>query len=270
MKFITQELKFIIIFVMLFASTSVMANSYLVSPGDRLEVSVFGNESLSTDVLIFDSGYINYPLLGELNVNGLSLREVEHLIAKKLKENNFVESAQVSINVIESKYKQVSVLGKVAKPGRYSFDGTSQNIIDFLALAGGVLEGGSSSVFIFKKSEGNYIKNIVNLDELFDENVIDNSKINSLRLAAGDIVYVPREPVFYIYGQINVPGSYSLLKEINVAQAISLGGGITSKGSDGSFVLKRINADGNLMEIEVKEDFTLRPSDIIYIKESLF
>lgn len=86
----------------------------------------------------------------------------------------------------------------------------------------------------------------------------------------GDILYIHRAPVFYIYGEVNRPGSYRLERGMTVMQALAQGGGITLRGTDKRLKLHRRNAAGVVEVIEPDMSMTLQSDDVIYVRESLF
>src|SRR5258706_2465887 len=106
--------------------------------GDSIRITVFQNPDLTTETRISERGTITFPLVGEIALAGLAPVDAEARIADKLIKGKFVLKPQVSLNVIRVRSRQVSVLGQVARPGRYPLDDTSSNLTDILALAGGV------------------------------------------------------------------------------------------------------------------------------------
>jgi polysaccharide biosynthesis/export protein len=96
-----------------------LGNVYLLSPLDKLNVSVLGVEELSNkDVQVDASGHISFPLAGDVEVGGHSAAEASALIAQKLK-SNYVRDPQVSVLLTESNGSQITVEGEVNKPGLY-------------------------------------------------------------------------------------------------------------------------------------------------------
>jgi polysaccharide biosynthesis/export protein len=83
-------------------------------------------------------------------------------------------------------------------------------------------------------------------------------------------VYVNRQPVFYIYGEVQHPGQYRLERDMTVMQALAVGGGVTTKGTRRGIVLHRRDAHGKVNETDVKLDDDVKDMDVIYVKESLF
>src|SRR4051812_34139657 len=90
---------------------------YRLSPGDSIKVQVYQNPELSFEVRVSESGVVNYPLVGPVQLGGLTVGEAEQRIAKALQQGNILKAPQVSINVSQVRGSQVAVLGEVQKPG---------------------------------------------------------------------------------------------------------------------------------------------------------
>src|SRR5258708_4997256 len=116
--------------------------------GDSVRITVFQDPDLTTETRISERGTITFPLIGEIAIAGLTPAGAEARIAEQLIEGKFVLKPQVSLNVIRVRSRQVSVLGQVARPGRYPLDDTSSNLTDILALAGGISSTGDDKVTV--------------------------------------------------------------------------------------------------------------------------
>ena len=92
--------------------------AYHLSPGDIIKVHVMGQEDLSVEVPVSDTGEIIYPLLGELKVEGLTREETERLVYQKLKPDYLVEPV-VSVTIV--KYRQIFLQGQVKLAGPYPY-----------------------------------------------------------------------------------------------------------------------------------------------------
>jgi polysaccharide export outer membrane protein len=83
-------------------------------------------------------------------------------------------------------------------------------------------------------------------------------------------VFVERAPKFYIYGEVQKPGSYRLERNMTVLQVLAVGGGLTARGTERGMRIKRRDADGKLTEIKTNKEDLVQVDDVIYVKESLF
>ena len=113
-------------------------SDYLLGPGDVLRIQVFQSQDLTVEARISESGVISFPLLGVVKLAGLSPQQAENLIATRLREGRFLQNPQVTLNVLQFRSQQVSVLGNVANPGRYPLETTGMRLSEILSVAGGV------------------------------------------------------------------------------------------------------------------------------------
>jgi len=233
--------------------------------GDALKISVFGNPDLSLETKVGEEGSITFPLIGAVGVAGLSTSDAEKKISGLLVKGGFLKKAEVNINVTELQSQQVSVLGQVTRPGRYPISGR-RSLTDMLALAGGIGPEGGDTATIVRTRDGKTEKQVVNLVEMIQATDMQSN----LDLVNGDMVYVDRAPKFYIYGEVQHPGGYRLERNMSVMQALSIGGGLTPRGTERGLRIKRRDANGNTSMISVKNDEILKPDDVVYVKESLF
>jgi len=113
----------------------------ILGEGDVVHIVVFQNPDLTTEARISERGAINFPLIGEVTIGGLAPSDAEARIAQQLSRGKFVVRPQVNLTVLQVRSRQVSVLGQVGRPGRYPLDDVGNNLIDVLALAGGITPG---------------------------------------------------------------------------------------------------------------------------------
>lgn len=238
----------------------------ILGEGDSIRITVFQNPDLTTETRISERGTITFPLVGEISLNGLTPARAEARIAEQLVKGKFLVKPQVSVNLLQVRSRQVSVLGQVARPGRYPLDDTSANLTDILALAGGVSPTGDDNVTVTMRRDGKTVNLEVDVPSMYRTG--DMSR--NIRLENGDVIYVQRAPVFYIYGEVQRAGSYRLEQGMTVMQALSVGGGVTARGTDRGLKIRRRGGDGGLHAIDARLTDLVQPNDVIYVKESLF
>ncbi len=237
-----------------------------VGEGDSIRITVFQNPDLTTETRISERGTITFPLVGEISLAGLTPSGAEARIAERLIKGKFVLKPQVSVNVVRVRSRQVSVLGQVARPGRYPLDDTSSNLTDMLALAGGVSPTGDDNVTVMITRDGKTAKLDINVPTMYRTGDLSRN----LQLENGDTIFVQRAPVFYIYGEVQRAGSYRLEQAMTVMQALSVGGGVTARGTDRGLKVRRRTSDGKFQAIDVRLTDPVQPDDVIYVRESLF
>ncbi len=156
-----------------------------LGPGDVFDIRVYGEKDLSSTFRVASDGTIDYPLLGTVQVAGLTPTEVVGVLEKGLKEGEFLKKPQVSVFVKEYNSKKVSVFGQVKKPGTFSYqDGMS--VVEAISLAGGftAMARGNDTTVI-RIVEGAKKRFRVPVEE------IGQGKAANFFLRAGDILFVP-------------------------------------------------------------------------------
>jgi polysaccharide export outer membrane protein len=222
--------------------------------GDAVRITVFQQPDLTADTRVNERGTVAMPLVGDVKVTGLTPTEAASHIAGELKKGKFLKNPQVTVSLTTLRSRQVSVLGLVARPGRYPLDDTSTRIGDVIAAAGGIAQGGGDTVTVIRNGQAQKVELMA----------------KSFALQNGDTVHVDRAPVFYIYGEVARAGAYRLEQNMTVMQAIAAGGGITPRGSERRLKMRRPGADGKVGERDAELRDAVQADDVIFVKESLF
>lgn len=234
--------------------------------GDSIRITVFQNPDLGTETRLSAAGTVRIPLLGTVTLAGLTTEQAAAEIADRLRERQILRRPEVDVSLLQLRSRQVTVLGQVGRPGRYPLDETSRRVVDVLALAGGIAGGGDETVTLLRTREGRPQKLLFPLQDFYDP----ETAAGRLMLEHGDTIVVPRAPVFYIYGEVQRAGAYRLEENLTVVQALSLGGGITRRGTERGLRIHRQTADGGLARIEARPHDRIQPGDVIHVSESLF
>ena len=116
-------------------------NAYRLGAGDLISISVYDEPDLSLELRIGLSGTISYPLLGDVDVEGLSPKQLELKLLEKLKGPYLVDPS-VSVSIME--YRPFYVTGEVEKPGSYSFH-PGLTVERAISIAGGLTERASKN-----------------------------------------------------------------------------------------------------------------------------
>lgn len=241
------------------------AADVVLGPGDVLKVSVYGSPDLLTETRISEAGRITFPLIGQVELGGLTVAAGEQKISSMLEKGGFLRQAQVNILVTVMSSQQVSVLGQVNRPGRYPIDG-QRGFLDMLAQAGGIAADGGETAVLIRTRNGKTTKEVVDVVDM----VRNADLTRDLSLAGGDVIFVERAPRAYIYGEVQRPGPFRLERSMTVLQALSTGGGLTARGTERGMRIKRRDANGKIQIIEAKQDDLVQVDDVVYVQESLF
>jgi polysaccharide export outer membrane protein len=260
-----SSVPFLFVLLLVLAPLAHATTDYGLATGDLVRISVYNHPDLNTETRVTEGGAVRFPLVGEVAVAGATADEAAKRIAKALEQGGYIRNPQVNLVVLEFRGQEVSVLGQVNRPGRFPLQKASR-VTDVLALAGGVTPTGADTLVLISERGGKVQRQEIDLNALFREG---GMKLN-LPVANGDILYVPREPRFYIYGEVQRPGSFRLEKNMSVVQALSVGGGLTQRGTQKGLRILRRSAEGRMEEIPAGLADLLQPDDVVFVRESLF
>jgi polysaccharide biosynthesis/export protein len=241
-------------------------NEYRLGSGDVVRISVFQNPDLTLETRITEAGIISYPLLGNVRLGGLSVTNAERTISDGLRNGNFVKQPQVTLVVMQVRGNQASVLGQVNRPGRYPIEVADMRLSELLATAGGTAPNGTDIVVVTGNRGGKPFRYEVDLPLLFAPGGSDKD----ILVVNGDTVWVDRQQVVYIYGEVQRPGPMRLEREMTVLQALATGGGLTQRGTAKGIVVHRKEANGQIKVGEPTMTDKLRDGDVVFVRESLF
>jgi polysaccharide biosynthesis/export protein len=247
------------------ASAADATADYVLAGGDVVRATVFQSPDLTLETRITETGTITYPLLGSIKLGGLSVAKAEEVIARGLRDGNFLKQPQVTLVVMQVRGNQVSVLGMVNKPGRFPIDITGMRMSELLAQAGGVAAGGSDVATLSGTREGKAWRVEVDMPALLARGQGNDPVVNN-----GDVIFVDRMPTIYIYGEVQRPGALRLERDMSVMQALAAGGGLTQRGTEKGLRVHRKASDGKLLASTPALDDRLQDGDVLFVRESLF
>lgn len=184
--------------------------NYRIGPYDLLKIEVFQVPALSSQLRVNEEGIVVMPLIGNVQVGGLSPQEAELAIARKLGEE-YLQNPQVTIFVAEYASQKVTVIGQVNKPGVFPVAGKT-TLMQAIALAGGLGEvAKKEEIVVFRKQPtGQVNAYVVNMEAIEegqltdplivgdDRIVVPKSGLAVLNRAVGNILtgWVVRAPVY--------------------------------------------------------------------------
>jgi polysaccharide export outer membrane protein len=252
---------------------------YEVGPGDVIEVAVYGNDDLSRIPTVQTNGSISLPLLGEVQVAGLTIAEVQRKITNLLAKDYLV-NPQVEVKVRDYNSQYVSVVGDVNSPGRKPIRGRMR-LIDVLIEAGSFKTTASGQVMITRTEgafEGGQRSITVRISSSASPSAQDLVNLE-LPLKNGDIITALPKSFVTVDGEVNRPGRYAIEADLTVTGAISLAGGLTRFGSSDVRVRRTEAETGKTTILEVslkdvrngkKPDVPLLPNDVISVSRRVF
>ncbi len=280
--------------VLLAVTAFAQEEPYIIGPSDVLSVTIFagGKTQEAQHLTVSSKGTINFPFLGKVEAEGLSVSELEENVTRPLAKDYYV-NPQVLISVRDYKSKKVYLTGAVQKSGLFPLDSSTTTVLELIAKAGGVTKDRSNYAYILRGSiaelsaekgiseliqQKNSIK--VNLRELLDLGV---SEAN-VKLQPGDVVYIQptsfsdlTQHKIYVLGKVNRPGVYDFQEGLTALDGCILAGGFAKYAAPNRSTITRREADGTQEIIKInltrvrkgdEKHVLLKPGDRIFVPES--
>ena len=171
-------------------------DGYRINGGDLLHISVYGEQNLDRDVPVQPDGGIAFPLVGNLNARGMTLKELQGRIATNLRESQYfpnITDNEVTVSMVKATGNSVSVVGQVKAPGTFAYD-TQLDVMQALSLAGGLTPFASKSKIKILRRDQTGTQTAI----LFDySDVEDGEQLEkNILLRGGDVVVVPQAGLF--------------------------------------------------------------------------
>lgn len=280
-----KKLKSIFLSLCVFFSVSIVsipvysdesAEQYTVNVNDVLEINVLGHDNLKTVTPVAHDGTISFPYIGVLNVKGMNLSEIEKEITKRLSVS-YIKYAVVSVTLSSYKSMRFFVYGEVNAPGKYDLE-ENMTVIKAISSAEGITPDGIYGKVKLKrrlKDKPGYKEIAIDLKNKAESNLNADMPIEN-----DDIVIVERSSSFFVYGEVENPGKFTLEDNMTVLKAISLSGGFAKYGSpDRVKILRTIPGKTGYQSIKVDmkgavggkvdKDIRLEPEDIVVILEGV-
>jgi len=248
-------------------------SNYLLKPGDKIEISVWG-EDMTKLLTVRPDGYISYVLIGEVYVIGKTFTKLKSTIEKKL--SKFIISPNVSIIGKSFEGNFVSILGAVSKPGRKIVSSTDR-VLDVITKANGLKfeEFGNSGGEIANLS-GAYLSRNGQLVKInFTKLIYEGDMSQNIPIKINDFIYIPSSVGTPIYatGEVKTPKSIPFRGQPTLIDAITSAGGFNISANKSNIKIVRggmvkptivsFNYPNIIKGIEKNEH--LQPGDIIYV-----
>src|SRR2546428_3802670 len=254
------------------------AADHPVGAEDLLEISVFEIPELNRTVRVSERGTISLPLLGEMEVRGLTAMQVEDKLRDALTQK-YLQDPQVSVFIREYGSKKVSVIGAVGKPGAYEML-RPRTLLQVLSEAGGLEKEAGSHLYVIRTVASGATDAIpVKITDL----LMNRDPELNLAINPGDVISVPIDRPVYVYvdGAVKTPGRLEELasRPISLLQAIARAGGTTERASLKGIKILRRGPDGTPTDIPVdpkrirqgkQPDPPLAEGEVVVVSETFF
>ncbi len=261
---------------LLAAQIATSDGAYRVGPKDLIEVRVFEEDSFNVSGRVSEQGTIRLPLLGEIEVEGLTDTEIAAILKVALEK--YLQRATVTVEVREFRSKPISVIGAVNRPGTLELS-ARWTLFEALTEAGGLTDQRGEVVYVLRHaSNGLFDQLEIRIEDLL---VRGDQHVN-IPIFANDVIHVPpaREVSVFFMGEVERPGAvtFKSTDRISLVTAIARAGGLTERAAH-RIVVKRTDDSGMLRELVAhfkrimageEPDLLLQPGDVVVVKESFF
>lgn len=245
------------------------AQEYAARIGDVLDIVVVGEADLSRVVTVTPEGNIFLPLVGDVHVAGLTIRQIEERLMLAFKR--FLKDPKILVTFRQTMTDKefVYVLGQVTRPGPYEYR-RGWTVAELLAMAGGpTTRAALRRGVILRRATAIP----VDLEKLVAGDVSENRE-----LVSGDVLVVPeiseRERVL-VLGEVARPGYQDLKEGDRVIDVITRAGGPTLKAApEDIYVLRngsalRANLETFLRDGDVSQNMLMEAGDVVHMPETM-
>ncbi|GLI36658.1 SLBB domain-containing protein [Geobacter hydrogenophilus] len=212
-----------------------VGSDYVIGPGDKLRIDVWGSLQARYDVPVDRNGEVTIPRVGAVKVWGLSYGQARQAIDKAF--SRYYRGYELNVTLGSLRTIQVYVVGEVEVPGTYNVSSLA-TVINALAAAGGPSKNGS--LRSIRISRGGKAVQEIDLYDMF----LSGDRSRDIRLENGDTAFVPViGPVVAVAGEVKRPGIYEIKGKTTLPGLLVMAGGITAAGDTGRIQVERI--EGN-------------------------
>lgn len=266
--------------------TGTSINLFMIYAGDKIRIQVFREPDLSGVFTVNRTGDINYPFLGEIHVEGLTLDELKAYLTNTLGKDYLV-NPQIQIDFEESPNKSVSILGQVARPGNYILT-PNMTLIRLISHVGGfTVTANEESVKILRLQKGGGKVSLT-----ADVPAITRGDASDVGLVPGDVIFIEKRkeedkleeekiiPRASVLGHVARPGNYELTPNLTLIRLLSEAGGFSPLAAQNRVRIIRKSAEGapdahltvNVQAIldGGQKDIAIEDGDIVVVPETFF
>jgi polysaccharide export outer membrane protein len=246
--------------------------SYVLRPNDSIRLAVYEEPDLSVQVRILKTGEASFPLIGSVNVSGLSVSAAAAKI-RDLYAQDYLVDPKVTLTVDEYATEFISVIGAVKNPGQIQIPVSGQlDLAAAMTTAGGLADDANPGDIQLVRASGT--------TSTFSMADIQAGTVGRIRLESGDRIIVNRSPfvgkTLTVLGQVGRPGpiAFPASGRLDLVNAIALCGGLTELANPKKIT---VNRKGKIILLDFKvisqrgdQPFLLQPEDVVTVAERLF
>ena len=264
---------------------------FTLGVGDQIAVHVANLDDMPTAPLrIGPNGMLDFPLIGQVQASGMTVSQLRTELSAKL--SKYINTPDVTVNLVESTSRPVSVVGEVVNPGMRQMVGP-QRLLDVISMAGGLKPDAGPNVLITREPQwGKLQAGAVTEDQAthsystrlpLDSLLALKAPENNIFMEPGDTVSVPRAELIYVVGDVKKPGGFELTTHntMELLHAVSLAEGLVpnNAASHARILRPSPNGDGPVSQIPIDipkilagkdKDVPLFANDILFVPHSGF
>lgn len=242
------------------------ADSYIVGKGDILKITIHYHNDLETTTMVGTDGTIVFPLLGQVEVAGLTIQQTSMKIAGLLAEGYLVNP---QVTVLIEKYRAIKgiIIGEVARPGLYELE-RGNSLIELISRAGGLTKEAGNKALLRRQGAPGAPDILLTVDLI--DLIEKGDQGQDLEIQDGDRIYIAKAGVFYVVGEVKRPDAYKYTEGMTVIKAITIAGGFSDRANPERVRIVREDKGKDIFIERVKMDEPVLPEDLIEVSESLF
>jgi polysaccharide export outer membrane protein len=247
-------------------------STYILRPNDIIRLDVYEEPDLSGAVRILKTGHASFPLIGSLEISGLSVKAASAKI-RDLYAKDYLVDPKLTLTVQEYATDFISVIGAVRNAGQIPIPVSGNiDLAAAMATAGGLSETADSNSILLVRASGE--------NATYSMPSIVNGPNGRIKLEAGDRIIVNQSDYvgksLTILGQVGRQGPipFPVSGRLDLVTAIAYAGGLTDLANPRKVT---INRKGRVIILDYREisqrgdqPFLLQPDDIVNVPERLF
>ncbi len=242
-----------------------------IGPGDLLDIVVFDTPELSGHVRVTQDGFANLPVLGRIDMNGLTADQAAKRLEEELRSRNLLVEPHVTVFIVEYASQGATITGEIRQPGIYPTLG-KRRLLDMIAIAGGLSPTAGKAVAIIRRDDPTHPLTIP-----LQANAHLGDQENP-QIHPGDTIIVGKAGVVYILGDVGKPGGFLVDNNdrLSTAQALSLAGGPNKTASlSKTRLIRKVEGGHEEFILDIAKilksqqaDLKLNDGDIIWVPSS--
>ena len=238
-------------------------DNYLVAPGDKINIWLWGAVTFSNVVTVDNQGNIFLPNIGPVHVADVAASKINSLVTSKIKAI-YTNNVEIYVNLLTATPVSLFISGSIIRPGQYA-GMASDSILYYLKRAGGIDSERGSYRDIEVRRDGKVISKI----DLYD--FIQSGKLPNINFKDKDVIFVkPQKGAVTVKGSVRNPFRFELTDKASTGKDISNYArpfakishvGVSGSRSDGPFSL--------YMEYKNFQNFQLSDGDSVVFNDDL-